>query len=362
MTNKNPWGNLTPPSSNDNSGGSNSGKGRGSPPPDLDEILQKIFNSLKSFFSGGGNVSAIILLLIAVVILWLASGVFIVKPDSQAVILRFGEYNRTVNSGLNYRFPNPIEKHISLPTRRVNRVEIGVTNINGAKVKNLEESLMLTAEGSIIDINFQVQWKISEPRNFIFQVKNPEETIKKVAESAIREAVGKVELTDALTLTSKREQIQKETAQIMQQVLNEKYKAGVEILLVQAQDIEPPAEVIAAFRELENAKKHQDIRIQQAEAYENKLLPKAEGQALKLINEAEAYAQRVVAEAEGDASRFLKVYDEYRKAKEITKKRLYLETMEEILRTTDKVIFDNAGGKNDILPYLPLDRVGKNSK
>lgn len=308
----------------------------------------------------GGNPKLFGLLAAIIVLLWLATGFYKVNTEEEGVILRFGEYHRTTSPGLNYHLPFPIESVIKLAVTRINQEEIGsrapVSNNFRRKqsISNnnlLKERLMLTGDINIVDVNFVVQWRIANARDYLFNVRDNygENTVKNAAESAMREVIGKVPLNAALA--QERFAIEQETRTIIQNILDS-YQSGIFIERVQMQDSDPPAEVVDAFRSVEAARAEKETRINEAEKFKNKILPEARGEAERIIQEAEAYKQQVVAIAEGEADRFVAVYDKYKRAKEVTKRRIYLETMEDIFQDMDKIIID--GKQGNILPYLPL--------
>ncbi|MCE2927293.1 MAG: FtsH protease activity modulator HflK [Rickettsiales bacterium] len=335
-------------------GGGGGGKPQG---PDLDELLRKSREQWKTMFpqDGNGGAKGLVLLLIIVVLLWLSSGVYFVKADEQGVVLRFGEYHRTTGSGLNYHMPYPFESALMPKVTAVNRVEVGYRSgsarANRENTAVPEESLMVTGDENIVDINFEVQWKIREAPDFLFNIRNPEDTVKAVSESAMREVIGQSKI--ATVLTAGREDVAIETKLLIQSTLDE-YKAGIEIIAVNLRDVNPPDQVIAAFRDVQSARLDMETSRNQAEAYRNDILPKARGAAQQMILEAEAYKQEVIARAQGEASRFAAVYEEYRLARDVTKQRIYLETMEDILSGMNKVIIDEKGS-GGVVPYLPLD-------
>jgi membrane protease subunit HflK len=335
-------------------GGGGGGKPQG---PDLDELLRKSREQWKTMFPKDGNSSpkALVLLLIIVVLLWLSSGVYFVKADEQGIVLRFGEYHRTTGSGLNYHLPYPFESALMPKVTAVNRVEVGYRSgsarANRENTAVPEESLMLTGDENIVDINFEVQWKIREAPDFLFNIRNPEETVKAVSESAMREVIGQSQI--ATVLTAGREDVAMRTKLLIQSTLDE-YKAGIEVIAVNLRDVNPPDQVIAAFRDVQSARVDMETARNQAEAYRNDILPKARGQAQQMILEAEAYKQEVIARAQGEASRFAAVYEEFKQARDVTKQRIYLETMEDILSGMNKVIIDEKGA-GGVVPYLPLD-------
>ncbi len=335
-------------------GGGGGGKPQG---PDLDELLRKSREQWKTMFpqDGNGGAKGLVLLLIVVVLLWLSSGVYFVKADEQGVVLRFGEYHRTTGSGLNYHLPYPFEGVLTPKVTAVNRVEVGYRSgsarTNRETTAVPEESLMLTGDENIVDINFEVQWKIREAPDFLFNIRNPEDTVKAVSESAMREVIGQSQI--ATVLTAGREDVAMKTRTLIQQTLDD-YKAGIEIIAVNLRDVNPPDQVIAAFRDVQSARVDMETARNQAEAYRNDILPKARGAAQQMILEAEAYKQEVIARAQGEASRFAAVYEEFKMARDVTKQRIYLETMEDILSGMNKVIIDEKGA-GGVVPYLPLD-------
>ncbi|MDP1556932.1 MAG: FtsH protease activity modulator HflK, partial [Hyphomonas sp.] len=271
------------------------------------------------------------------------TGVVIVDPTQQAAIFRFGKWQTNFGPGLHFHLPAPIESHTLLPVER--RIE---TRIGGTQ----EESLMLTQDENIVDIQFSVFWKIdtANPENFILNVRAPENAVDQVAESVMREVVGQTRLQDIIT--TERDTVQQAVAVQMQALLNE-YRAGVEILSVQIDKSDPPQQVIEAFNDVNVAEQDAETRTNQAAQFANEVVPQARGTAQRLLQEAEAYRDRVIADAGGEASRFDQIYEEYRKAPRVTRERMYLETMERVLGRTDKMILDQDSGA---VPYLPLER------
>jgi membrane protease subunit HflK len=315
-------------------------------------------------FGGGGG---ILLIVVAVVALWLISGFFIVRPDEQGVVLRFGAYNRTVQPGLSWHIPTPIESVLKPKVTRVNRVEVGFRAGDGAQPSARaaaarqvpEEALMLTGDENIVDINFTVFWVIKDATRYLFNIRNPEATVKAAAESAMRESIGRTPIASALA--EGRGQIEADTKKLLQAVLDS-YGAGIEITQVQLQKVDPPTQVIDAFRDVQRARADQERLRNEAEAYRNDIIPRARGEAVRLVQEAEAYKQEVVARAQGDADRFLSVFNAYQTAPDVTMRRIYLETMEEILKGTNKVIIDKAAeSASGVVPYLPLPELGRRS-
>ena len=300
-----------------------------------------------SRFLGGGAK----LFLIIIAAIWLLSGIFIVGPDEQGIIRRFGKHTRVASSGINYHLPYPIEVVQKPKVTEMKRIEIGFRTFDPgppARYRQVpNESLMLTGNLNIIDIDMIVQYKIKDAVKYLFNVKDVEETIHKSAESALRQVIGKHDIDEALT--TGKFQIQEETMIMLQKVLN-KYDVGILVVQVQLQDVHPPQEVAPDFKDVASAKEDREKKINQAQGYRNDVIPKARGEAEKLIREAEAYSAKRVAESEGDAQNFLNIYAEYARAKEITKKRMLLETMEEILPGIQKYILSGDGTVN----LLPL--------
>jgi len=338
--------------------------------PDFDELLKDWINKLNGFFGGSkknkqNNNRFILLGAFVVLIFWMANGIYIVDPEEQGVVLRFGKHVRNTMPGLNYHLPSPIEKVYKVPVTTINRVEVGIrssSNLRGTssrEAKITEESLMLTGDENIVDIDFEVQWKVRNPENFLFEVRDPSDTVKSVAESAMREVIGRTPIADALT--EGRSAIEFETKEIVQSILDS-YNAGIEVVLLQMREVQPPTAVIDAFRDVQSARADRDRARNEAEAYRNDIIPRARGESEKIIQGAEAYKQKTVADAQGQASRFVSVYDQYRKAKDVTRKRIYLETMEEILGGMDKVIIDSRGSGTGVVPYLPLPQLNSGKK
>jgi len=316
--------------------------------------------------AGGNNGRIVILIVLAMAVVWLFSGFYIVDPEEQAVITRFGKYDRTAGPGLNYHIPSPIEQDIKQKVTRIEREEVGFRSMGTIETENYnqdekptsqrdipEESLMLTGDENIVDINFEVQWRIRDIKDFLFNVYRPKDTVKSAAESAMREIIGNTPI--AVALAEGRSNIEQRTKELLQTTLDS-YGTGVEIVRLQMLKVDPPSQVIDAFRDVQTARADKEREINQAEAYQNDIIPRARGDAARLVQEAEGYKQEVVDRSKGDASRFLAVYQQYKNAKEVTRKRLYLETMEEVLQGMDKVVIDN---KQGVLPYLPLPQLNK---
>jgi membrane protease subunit HflK len=350
-----PWG--TPP------GGGN-GSGKGPRPPDIDAIIREIQSKIKKFLPGGSSSGGkpIGLVLIILGFIWLASGLYRVLPDEQGVVLRFGKFTSTTQPGLNYHIPFPVETVLTPKVTKVNRMDVGFRSerdsgfSSGGGVADVpEESLMLTGDENIVNIDFSVFWVIKDAGKFLFQIQDPQGTVKAAAETAMREVVAKSRIQQILT--EGRAKIENETQEIIQAILDE-YNSGIQITQVQTQKADPPDQVIDAFRDVQAARADMERSKNEAEAYANDVIPRARGEAAKIMQAAEAYKQKVVAAAEGEASRFVSIYTEYAKAKEVTQERMYLETMEKVLADIDKVIIEKNAGSG-VVPYLPLPELGK---
>jgi len=350
-----PWG--SPP------GGGN-GSGRGPTPPNIDELIRDIQEKIKKFLPGGvstGN-KPIFFGLIVLIIIWTLTGLYRVLPDEQGVVLRFGKYVTTTQPGLNYHIPYPVENVFTPKVTKVNRMDIGFRSgsdtgfSSGGGVADVpEESLMLTGDENIVNIDFSVFWVIKDAGKFLFKIQDPQGTVKAASETAMREVIAKSKIQPILT--EGRSKIEIETQQIIQNILDE-YESGIQITQVQTQKADPPDQVIDAFRDVQAARADMERSKNEAEAYANDVIPRARGEAAKILQAAEAYKKEVVAKAEGEASRFISIYNEYAQAKEVTQERMYLETMEKVMADIDKVIIDKNAGSG-VVPYLPLPELKK---
>ena len=344
---KGPWGSGQQPS--------------GPTPPDLEEFLRRSQDRLRTVLMlPGGSLGGkgLSLILLAAIAIWGFSGFFRVDPDELGVVLRFGKYVREVQPGLNYHLPYPIETALTPQALRVNKIDIGMRVAadlrRGTTIRRVpEESLMLTGDENIVDVDFSVLWKIKPNGvgDYLFNIQQPEGTVKAVAESAMREVVGRSNIQPILT--GARQNIETGVQDLMQSVLD-KYGAGIQITQVQLQKVDPPSQVIDAFRDVQAARADLERSQNVAQTYANKVVPEARGRAAQITQNAEAYREQTVAEAKGATSRFLQVYDEYKKAPDVTRQRMYLETMERLFGGTDKIIMDSGGG---VVPYLPLDQL-----
>ena len=335
----------------------------GQKPPDLEEILRRSQDKLRAFLPGGNLGSkGFAILGLAVIALWGFSGFFKVEPDELGVVLRFGQDVREVQPGLNYHLPYPIESVLTPKALRVNKIDIGMRVVDdsgrGSTMQDVpEESLMLTGDENIVDVEFSVLWKVKPTGvgEYLFNIQNPEGTVKAVAESAMREVVGRSEIQPILT--GARQTIENAVQELMQKTLDH-YGAGILVQQVQLQTVDPPAQVIDAFRDVQAARADLERAQNEAQTYANRVVPEARGNVAKITQAAEAYKSQTVAEATGQTSRFVKIYEEYKKAPEVTRERMYLETMERVLGGSNKIIVDSNPGAQGVVPYLPLNELG----
>jgi len=353
--NQSPWG--TPPGGG---GGGNGGFRKGPTPPNIDEVISKLQSLINRFLGGGkGGAKPIIVGIIILLVVWTLSGLYRVLPDEQGVVLRFGKFVKTTQPGLNYHLPFPIENVLTPKVTKVNRMDIGFRSerdsgfSSGGVADVPEESLMLTGDENIVNIDFSVFWVIKDAGNFLFKIQDPEGTVKAAAETAMREVIARSDIQPILT--EGRSLIEADTQEIIQKILDE-YTSGIQITQVQTQKADPPDQVIDAFRDVQAARADMERSKNEAEAYANDVIPRARGEAAKILQAAEAYKKEVVAKAEGEASRFLSIYNEYAKAKKVTQERMYLETMEEVLADINKIIIDKNSGEG-VVPYLPLQEL-----
>ena len=284
-------------------------------------------------------------------ILWLSSGLYQVQPNEEGVVLRFGAYHDTTDSGLHYHWPYPIEsvKKVNLTQER--SINLGVAEISNRN--DFTESHMLTGDENIVDINLTIVWRISNAKDYLFSLQNPDQTVRVAAQSVLREIVGQSQMLPIIS--GDRGKVEDETKEELQKVLNE-FNSGIQIVRVKLQKADPPKQVVDAFNEVQRAKADMERFKNEAEAYRNEILPKSRGEAAQRIQNAEAYKQAVVNKAQGEAERFLSVYNAYKQGKEVTAKRLYLETMENVLANSNKVIIDPSAKGGNVLPILPLNQ------
>jgi membrane protease subunit HflK len=330
--------------------------------PDLEELLKRSQDRLKQVIPGGTGVPGSFLFLIAVVVAAVVAFyafTFRVNPDELGVVMRFGSIDRQEGPGLHFRLPYPIEE-VRLPkVTTQNIIEVGMRTAAGPRggIRDVpEESLMLTGDENIVDVDFVVFWRIKDAQQYLFNIQNPNATVKEVAESAMREVVGQTNI--APILTEARQKTEQAVQKLMQDVLDS-YGAGIRVDQVQLQKVDPPAQVIDAFRDVQAARADRERLQNEAYAYANKIVPEARGDAERILQAAKGYQQEAVAEAVGQTARFLKVYEEYKKAPEVTRKRLYLETMERVLSGADKIILDGKGAGQGVIPFLQVDPQNK---
>ena len=347
---KGPWGSGPQP-------------GGGPKPPDLEDLLRSAQDRLQQFLPGGYfSGLGIALILLLVLGFWAISGVFRVQSEELGVVLRFGKHVRTVGPGLSYHLPYPIESVQFPKALRVSTLNIGFAlddtprRTRDGRRDIPEESLMLTGDENIVDVQFTVLWRIKPngAADYLFNIQNAEGTVKAVAESAMREVVGRSEIQPILT--SKKDRTEREVHERMQETLDN-YGSGIQIQQLQMGNVNPPADVIQSFNDVQNAKTELESLQNEAQTYANRVVPDARGRAAQILQIAEGYKQQAVAEAKGQSARFLKVYDEYKKAPDVTRQRIYLETMERILGGSDKLVYDGGSSGQGIVPYLPLSEL-----
>lgn len=324
-----------------NNWGSGNRGGPGNIPPELDDLFKKGKDSLKSVLPQGGGIAAWLLPVAVLAVGWVYASVYQVQPDERGLVLRLGAYQRTVSPGLHFA-AWPIETMELLPVAAENQTSIGDSG---------DEGLMLTGDENMVDIRFKVLWKISDPQKFLFNVQEPESIVRAVSESAMREIVGRTPASEALT--TGKAAIQDQVTEIAQRTLD-KYKAGIKITGLALEGVEPPAPVLDAFEDVQRAKQDQQKSINDAESYSNQKLRNAEGDAAQIVEDAKGYKAQIVAEAKGEAQRFESVYTEYSKAKDVTRERLFLETMENVIGKSNRIIMDPNKGGQGVVPYLAL--------
>ena len=325
----------------------------------FDTYFANLKDQIKKIFPGGGsNKRNVLFACLIFFILWLLTGFYKVNANEQGVVLRFGEWVRTTSPGLHYHLPYPIEIAKTPKVTKVNKTEIGFRVIGTSQRMLLEESLMLTGDENIVDINFSVFWIIDDAGKFLFKLRNPEKSVKSVSESVMREVIGITPIVDALA--AGRQEIEILSLSKIQNVLDS-YESGVKITQLQLQKVDPPDQVIDSFRDVQRARADKEKVINEAIAYKNDLIPRARGEAEQILQEAEAYKREIVARSEGDADRFNSVLKAYKNNEDVTRNRIYLETLEKIFQNATKVIIDTKQGSG-VLPYLPLPEIQKRNK
>ena len=346
-----PWGGK--PSGNNGQGNKTSKKRKDI---DFDRFFDNFKNQIKNTF--GSNKKNFVSAILILIILWLLSGFYKVNANEQGVVLRFGEWVRTTLPGLHYHLPYPIERAKTPKVTKVNKTEVGFRELNNTQRMLLEESLMLTGDENIVDINFSVFWVINDAGKYLFKLRNPDASIKSISESVMREVIGNTPIADALA--ERRQEIEMLSLDKIQNVLD-KYESGIEVTQLQLQKVDPPDQVIDSFRDVQRARADKEKVINEGIAYKNDIIPRARGESEQIIQKAEAYKREVVARSEGDAQRFESVLKSYKNNEDVTKKRIYLETLEGIFQNATKVIIDTKQGSG-VLPYLPLPEIRKRNK
>ena len=335
----------------------------GPKPPDLEDFLRRTQDKLRSVLPGGNmGGRGFALIALGAIVLWGLSGFFRVEPAEIGVVLRFGKEVRQVQPGLNYHLPYPVETVLTPKALQVRKIDVGMRIVDdvrrGSTLRDVpEESLMLTGDENIVDVDFSVLWRIkpSGVGEYLFNIQAPEGTVKAVAESAMREVIGRSDIQPILT--GARQGIELAVQELMQKTLDT-YSSGVLVQQVQMQKVDPPQQVIDSFRDVQAARADLERAQNEAQTYANRVVPEARGRAAQILQNADAYKSQTVAEATGQTSRFIKIYDEYKKAPEVTRKRMYLETMERVLGGTDKIILDSTGQSGSgVVPYLPLNEL-----
>ncbi|MCH9853836.1 MAG: FtsH protease activity modulator HflK [Alphaproteobacteria bacterium] len=335
-----------------NGGGNNNNVGGGgNVPPEFETILSDIQNRMRGAVSGGNNSRKIFYVIGALFLLWVASGFYRVEQGKLGLKLVFGEYTGAPTlPGLNYNFPAPIGQVEIVDVARARRIDIGYRGNSSTQLRDIpEESLMLTGDQNIVDIDFAVFWKVREPEKYLFNIRAQEDTVKLAAESAMREVVGQTAFDQAVT--DGRASIETRTLEVLQSILDS-YDAGILIETVDMQKSDPPGQVLDSFNDVQRARQDLDRLRNQADAYANTVVPEARGEAEKVLLDAEGRREQLITEADGEAKRFIDVYNSYRRSPVVTQKRMYLETMGKVLSNAEIVIIDKESG--GVLPYLPL--------
>lgn len=335
-------------------------------PPDLEDLLRRGQDKLQTFLPGGNfSGMGIGLVVLAAVVIWGLSGFFRVQSEELGVVLRFGKHVRTLGPGLQYHLPYPIETVLLPKALRVSTLSIGMRVIDdsrrggGTTIRDVpEESLMLTGDENIVDVDFTVLWRIKPDGvgDYLFNIQNPEGTVKAIAESAMRDIIGRSNIQPILT--GARTTTEAAVLDQMQKILDG-YGSGILVQQVQMQKVDPPSQVIDSFRDVQAARADLERLQNEAQTYANRVVPDANGRASQILQVAEGYKQQAVAEAKGQSARFLKVYEEYKKAPDVTRQRIYLETMEHVLGGADKLVLEGNASGQGVVPYLPLNELGR---
>lgn len=326
----------------------------------INQKKMKKTQNTNDFFSFKWEVKWVLLALLT---LWIASGFYQIEPNEQGVVLMFGEYNRTVESGLRYHLPFPIEdvtkvnltqeRSFTLGDSKTPTTKVSYRGSGSSSYDNFTESHMLTGDENIVDINLTVVWKVKDAKDYLFSLREPDQTVYVAAQSVLREIVGQSEMQ--AIITGDREKVQEDTKTELQKLLNE-FNSGVQIVRVRLQKADPPQQVVDAFNEVQRARADMVKFQNQAEAYRNEVLPNARGDAAEITNAAEAYKERVINEAEGEAKRFQSVYSAYKQGRDVTSTKMYMETMQEVMNKSNKVIIDPSAKGSNVLPILPINK------
>ncbi len=356
-----PWGGNNGGNNSPNNGprnpyGSGGRPGGNGPEPDIDEWLRKSREQLRQAFPNnqGGPRRLITMGIVAVILIWLVSGFYQVSTNQIGVVLRFGQVVREEQAGLRYHLPEPIEMVLLPDVKTIHQIKIGFRDTGTESDSNLSvdgESRMLTGDENIVDIGFSVFWSVRNPEDYLFNMRNPDLTVRLASESAIREIVGRMQIQPILT--EKRSEIERETTELVQAMLDE-YKAGIVVTQVQLLNVTPPLPVVDAFNDVQRARADGERLRNEAEAYRNDIVPRARGEAAKMLQDSEGYRQQVISYAKGDAARFESVLAAYQQARDVTATRLYFEAMETVMKNANKVLIDPAISKGGALPILPL--------
>ena len=350
----NPWGSGGP-----NKGGNNKG-GKNNNPPDLEEMLKQLQDKFSRAFPGGfGPAQFLIGILAVVLVFWLISGFYLVSPGENAVITRFGKWEKTqTEPGLGYRLPWPVENAAILKVSADRRIQIGFdepgSTRDSSRRNATDESQMLTADANIVEMSVVIIWNIENAKDYMFNIRDPEDTVRKVATSALREVVGQSDLWPIVT--GSRDDVQIQTQKITQKILDS-YKSGISIRNVTLQQATVHPDVVEAFEDVMAAKQDADRFQNEAKTYSNQIVPQAGGDAAAMVLEARAYKESILAKAEGDAARFNAVYASYLSGKDVTRERLYIETMEKVMGTAQKIIVDRSASGSGVVPYMPLNEL-----
>jgi len=333
------------------------------PPPDLDEVIRRLQQRLSGMFGGGGGTGGGSIgpskgmmtgVVVVALLLWVLSGVYMVAADEEAVVLRFGKLATTAGPGLNWHMPYPVETVEKVPVTRVQRLEVGFRTLPGGRTRHIgQEALMLTKDENIVDISFIAQYKVKDVARYLFNVAHTTKAVRDAAESAIREVIGRTMIDDVLT--TKKAVVEVSVQQLMQSILDG-YEVGISVTAVKLQNVQPPERVIREFKDVASAREDRERAKNEAQAYANDIIPKARGEAKKIVLDAQAFEKSAVDRAQGEAKRFTSVLDAYRTAPEVTRKRLYLETMEGVLAKADKILVDKSVAER-VLPYLPIGKM-----